>query len=43
MTSGFVDGTRSTPTLADGRTINLAQATNMINCRKTTDAAPTRT
>ena len=35
VTSGFVDGT-VTPTLADGRTINLVSATNMINCNKTT-------
>jgi hypothetical protein len=35
VTSGFVDGT-VTPTLADGRTINLISATNMINCNKTT-------
>jgi Tfp pilus assembly protein PilX len=35
VTSGFIDGT-VTPTLADGRTINLISATNMINCNKTT-------
>ena len=34
VTSGFIDGT-VTPTLADGRTINLTSATNMINCNKT--------
>lgn len=35
VTSGFVDGTL-TPTMADGRTLDLAAATNMINCNKTT-------
>jgi Tfp pilus assembly protein PilX len=35
VTSGFIDAT-VTPTLADGRTINLVTATNMINCNKTT-------
>ncbi len=35
VTSGFIDST-VTPTLADGRTINLISATNMINCNKTT-------
>jgi Tfp pilus assembly protein PilX len=35
VTSGFVDGT-ITPTLPDGRTLDLAAATNMINCNKTT-------
>ena len=35
VTSGFIDSTL-TPTLADGRTINLISATNMINCNKTT-------
>jgi Tfp pilus assembly protein PilX len=35
VTSGFIDDT-VTPTLADGRTINLISATNMINCNKTT-------
>jgi Tfp pilus assembly protein PilX len=34
VTSGFIDGTL-TPTLPDGRTINLQSATNMINCNKT--------
>ena len=37
VTSGFVDTTPSSPvTMPDGRTINLASATNMINCGKTT-------
>jgi Tfp pilus assembly protein PilX len=37
ITSGFVDTNPSTPvTMPDGRTINLASATNMINCGKTT-------
>ena len=37
VTSGFVDGTPSRPvTMPDGRTINLASATNMINCGKST-------
>ena len=37
VTSGFVDTTPSSPvTMPDGRTINLANATNMINCGKTT-------
>ena len=35
VTSGFVDGTL-TPTLPDGRVIDLAKATNMINCNKPT-------
>ena len=35
MTSGFVDGTL-TPTAPDGRTVDLAKATSMINCGKTT-------
>jgi Tfp pilus assembly protein PilX len=35
VTSGFVDGTL-TPTLPDGRVINLASATNMVNCGKAT-------
>lgn len=35
VTSGFVDGTL-TPTLPGGRTVNLATATNMINCNKIT-------
>jgi Tfp pilus assembly protein PilX len=35
VTSGFVDSTL-TPTLIDGRTINLASATNMVNCNKVT-------
>ncbi len=34
VTSGFIDATL-TPTLPDGRTINLQSATNMINCNKT--------
>lgn len=38
VTSGFVDGT-VTPTLADGRTINLISATNMINCNKTSSCS----
>jgi len=40
VTSGFVDGT-VTPTLADGRTINLISATNMINCNKTSSCSDT--
>jgi hypothetical protein len=37
ITSGFVDTNPSTPvTMPDGRTINLASATNMLNCGKTT-------
>ena len=37
VTSGFHDSSPSSPiTLPDGRTINLARATNMINCAKTT-------
>lgn len=35
VTSGFVDGTL-TPTMIDGRVINLTSATNMVNCNKTT-------
>ena len=35
VTSGFVDGTL-TPTLPDGRVINLTSATNMVNCNKAT-------
>ena len=35
ITSGFVDST-TTPTLPDGRTVDLAKATNMVNCSKTT-------
>ena len=35
MTSGFIDGTTS-PTLPDGKLLDLAKATNMINCNKTT-------
>lgn len=35
ITSGFIDSTL-TPTLADGRVINLAEATNMVNCNKVT-------
>lgn len=35
VTSGFIDSTY-TPTLPDGRTIDLTRATNMINCGKTT-------
>ncbi|MBK5298141.1 MAG: hypothetical protein JJE40_13370 [Vicinamibacteria bacterium] len=38
VTSGFIDGT-VTPTLADGRTINLTSATNMINCNKTSSCS----
>ncbi|HEX7087876.1 MAG TPA: pilus assembly PilX N-terminal domain-containing protein [Vicinamibacterales bacterium] len=34
VTSGFIDST-VTPTLPDGRTIDLTRATNMINCGKT--------
>ena len=40
VTSGFIDDT-VTPTLADGRTINLVSATNMINCNKTTSCSDT--
>jgi Tfp pilus assembly protein PilX len=40
VTSGFIDGT-VTPTLADGRTINLISATNMINCNKTSTCSDT--
>jgi Tfp pilus assembly protein PilX len=37
LTSGFHDSSPSSPiTLPDGRTLNLANATNMINCSKTT-------
>jgi Tfp pilus assembly protein PilX len=37
VTSGFIDATPSSPvTMPDGHTINLASATNMINCGKTT-------
>jgi hypothetical protein len=37
VTSGFIDTNPSAPvTMPDGRTINLASATNMINCGKTT-------
>ena len=37
VTSGFHDASPSSPiTLPDGRTLNLAKATNMINCAKTT-------
>jgi hypothetical protein len=37
VTSGFHDSSPSSAiTLPDGRTINLARATNMINCAKTT-------
>lgn len=35
VTSGFIDST-ITPTMPDGRTIDLAKATNMVNCSKTT-------
>jgi Tfp pilus assembly protein PilX len=35
VTSGFIDGTL-TPTLPDGRVINLTSATNMVNCGKAT-------
>lgn len=35
VTSGFVDATL-TPTLPDGRVVDLAAATNMVNCNKTT-------
>jgi Tfp pilus assembly protein PilX len=35
VTSGFVDATL-TPTLPDGRVIDLAKASNMINCNKPT-------
>lgn len=35
VTSGFVDGTL-TPTMPDGKQINLVSATNMINCNKVT-------
>jgi len=40
VTSGFIDDT-VTPTLADGRTISLISATNMINCNKTTTCSDT--
>ena len=37
VTSGFHDASPTSPiTLPDGRTLNLAKATNMINCAKTT-------
>src|SRR5262245_29738250 len=37
VTSGFHDNSPSSPLpLPDGRTLNLANATNMINCSKTT-------
>ena len=37
ITSGFHDNAPSSPiTLPDGRTLNLANATNMINCNKIT-------
>jgi hypothetical protein len=37
VTSGFIDTAPSSPvTMPDGHTINLANATNMINCGKTT-------
>jgi Tfp pilus assembly protein PilX len=37
VTSGFIGTAPSTPvTMPDGRTINLSNATNMINCGKTT-------
>jgi Tfp pilus assembly protein PilX len=35
VTSGFIDST-TTPTMPDGRTVDLAKATNMVNCSKTT-------
>jgi Tfp pilus assembly protein PilX len=35
VTSGFVDATL-TPTMPDGKQINLVSATNMINCNKVT-------
>lgn len=35
VTSGFIDGTL-TPTMPDGKQINLVSATNMINCNKVT-------
>jgi Tfp pilus assembly protein PilX len=42
VTSGFIDTPPSSPvTMPDGRTINLANATNMINCEKTTTCSPT--
>jgi Tfp pilus assembly protein PilX len=42
VTSGFIDTAPSTPvTMPDGRTINLANATNMINCGKTTSCSAT--
>ena len=40
VTSGFVDGSL-TPTLPDGRVIDLAKATNMINCNKPTACSDT--
>lgn len=35
VTSGFIEGS-TTPTLSDGRELDLAVATNMLNCGKTT-------
>ena len=40
MTSGFIEGSTSA-TLPDGHTIDLAKATNMINCNKTTTCSDT--
>jgi Tfp pilus assembly protein PilX len=42
ITSGFHDNAPSSPiTLPDGRTLNLANATNMINCSKITTCSDT--
>ena len=42
VTSGFHDTSPRSPiTLPDGRTMDLAKATNMINCAQDDDAAPT--
>ena len=42
ITSGFHDNAPSSPiTLPDGRTLNLANATNMINCNKITTCSDT--
>jgi hypothetical protein len=42
VTSGFIDATPSSPvTMADGRTINLGSATNMVNCGKVTACSST--
>jgi Tfp pilus assembly protein PilX len=42
VTSPFIDGPASgVRTMADGTTLNLAEATNMINCRKVTTCSTT--